>query len=209
MNQKNDDYISNTDELIFKEEVADEELHSKLGVDDHIYVKKSFFGAPFLIGLAIFLILTSLLAAILGLIVFDKELTGRPIGVFHNEYKLTVVHSNNNYGGTVKSFANYNNSGNSFNYVFHVENKNTVDLKYSVELENPNYGSDNIDQTKISYMLLKNKQVVKNGSLSNMKTNDLYKTTISGKSVDEYEIKIWGDNINNDLNFSFKINIGV
>ena len=208
MNQKNDDYISNTEELIFKEEVADEELHSKLGVDDHIYVRK-FFGAPFLIGLAIFLILTSLLAAILGLIVFDKELTGRPIGVFHDEYKLTVVHSNKNYGGTVKSFSNYNNSGSSFNYVFHVENKNAVNLKYSVELENPNFGSDNIDQTKISYMLLKNKQVVKNGSLSNMKTNDLYKTTISGKSVDEYEIKIWGDNINNDLNFSFKINIGV
>ncbi len=209
MNQmNNDDYISNTEELTFKEEVKDEELHSKLGVDDHIYVRK-FFGAPFLIGLAIFLILASLLAAILGLIVFDKELTGRPIGVFHNEYRLTVTHSNKNYGGTIKSFVNYNNSGNSFNYVFSVENKNSVDLKYSVELINPNYGSDNIDQGNISYMLIKNKQVVKNGSLSNFKTNNLYNTNISSNSVDAYEIKIWGNNINKDSNFSFKINIGV
>ncbi len=209
MNQNNnDDYVSNTEELIFKEEVADEELHSKLGVDDHIYVRK-FFGAPFLIGLAIFLILTSLLAAILGLVVFDKELTGRPIGVFHNEYKLTVIHSNKAYGGTIKSFANYNNSGNSFTYHFNVENKNDVDLKYSVELENPNYGLDSIDQSKIGYMLLKNQQVVKNGSLSNSKTNDLYNVTISGKSVDAYELKIWGNNIDKDLDFSFAINIGV
>ena len=206
--KKNDDYVTDTDELFFKEEVADEELHSKLGVDDHIYVKK-FFGAPFLIGLAIFLILTSLLAAILGLIIFDKELTGRPIGVFHNEYKLTVIHSNKAYGGTIKSFVNYDSSGNSYNYVFNVENKNDVDLKYSIQLENPNYGLDNIDQSKISYMLLKNQQVVKNGSLSNSKTNNLYDVTISGKSVDAYEIKIWGNNINKDLDFSFAINIEV
>ena len=58
MNLKND-YMEDTEELTFNEEVSDEELHSKLGVDDHIYIRK-FFGGPFLVVLGVLLILTSL-----------------------------------------------------------------------------------------------------------------------------------------------------
>lgn len=75
MTKKNDFNVS-TEDLIFEEEVGEEELHSKKNVSDIIYndldVRKR--RTKFLIFLAISLIIISIISALMGFIFLDKDL---------------------------------------------------------------------------------------------------------------------------------------
>ena len=198
-----------TDELTFQEEVADEELHSKLGVDDHIYVtKRTFYGLPLLAFFAVLLILVSLFSIIFSTVYLNKD-SDRQIGVTRNKYNIVVSHSNSEYGGSIDNFSKYNSADTAYKYNLSVSNSNSANLNYSIELENTNYDFDKIDMSLISYEIVKNGSVIKSGKLKNAEKNDLYNTTISQSSLDEYEIKLWSSDLNKTVNFSFKINVGV
>lgn len=205
MLKKKNDMKTNVDEDIFKEEVPDEELHSKVGVDDHIYVerKSGIFGGPVLIFLAVSLALTALLSTLYGLLSLDNGLNRRDIGVITSEYHLTVIHSDDSYGGTIKSFKDYNTSNKYFSYSFDVTNKNSVDLNYSVAVSN----NSNVDISNINYELVKNDGVVKSGKLSNIKSNKIYGTTSLANTTDKYEIRFWSDSSDSNDGFTFKIEI--
>ena len=201
MNLKND-YMEDTEELTFNEEVSDEELHSKLGVDDHIYIRK-FFGGPFLVVLGVLLILTSLFALMYGLFNSDKYLDGRQIGVTHSKYKLLVTHTTSQYGGTIDNFSKYNSLDKAYTYSFSVSNNNPLQLQYGVSLTSKGNLNDDVH-----YQLVRNDQVVEEGLINKRESNTIYSTSISSNTLDKYEIKIWS-NTNNGQNYTFKISIDV
>ena len=210
---KNDtnDNIVNKDvkEETFEEEVPDEELHSKLGVDDHIYVsgRKGIYGGSLLMLFAILLAFSALFATFYGLVSLNSDLGKRDIGVKVDEYRLKVIHSNYDYGGKIKSFVNYNSSDKYFSYKFSVNNENTVDLDYSISLQ-VKEKSDGLDLDLVNYTLLRNGVSVKSGKMSEVKEN-IYSTTIDQKSIDEYEIRVWGDSSIKDLGLKFRTEIVV
>lgn len=196
------------DNLTFKEEVSENQLHSKLGVDDHIYVSsRHFFGLPLLAFLSVILGIASLFAIMLGVVFANSDKSDRPIGVFTNKYNLVVTHTNDYYGGTISSFADYKTEKNSYNYSFSVNNTNDVDLKYSISFENTNYDFSKLDMSLIDYQLIRNGKVVKSGKFKNAVVNDLYDANISANSLDNYLIKVWSDNLTKKEKFSFKINV--
>ena len=193
-------------EQLFNEEVAEEELHSKIDVDDHIYVrnKVGIFGNPILAFLAAALVFSALFATFYGLLSLDSDLEKRDIGVIRNEYHLTVVHSDESYGGIIKNFKKYNSSSDAFSYNFSVANKNTVDLGYAVAVEK---SSGSIDLKKVNYKLLRNGSTIKSGTLADKKSNKIYDTTAIGNTTDEYEIRLWVDNATDDESLTFKIKV--
>lgn len=199
-----------TEDLTFKEEVPDEELHSKLGVDDHIYItRQRFFGLPLLAFFGIVLGLSLLFSFLFSLVYVNSDKSDRPIGINTSKYNLVVSHSNEQFGGVVSSFTKYNSDSNAFEYAFSVSNGNDVDLKYLVELINTDYKFEKPDMSLIHYNLLKNGESIKEGVLKNEETNRLYKTNIKSSSLDRYTIKLWSDTLTNKVNFKFKINVGV
>ena len=111
MNQRKNDFKVSTDDLVFQEEVKDDELHSKLGTSDIIYVDngKVRRRTRFLIFLAIFLILLSIISAIMGFVYMDKELKAEQNNTKVQKYDLFVTHSSGSYGGTIDSFSKYRN----------------------------------------------------------------------------------------------------
>lgn len=196
------------DNLTFKEEVAEDQLHSKLGVDDHIYVTgRRIFGLSLLSFFATVFVIASIFAIMLGIVFSNSDKVDRPIGVFTSKYNLIVTHTNDQYGGTISSFANYNMQEKSYNYNFGVSNNNDVNLKYSIEFENTNYDFSKLDMSLIDYQLKKNGKIVKSGKLKNAVVNDLYTTSISSNSVDNYVISLWSNSLNKSKDFVFKINV--
>lgn len=196
------------DNLTFKEEVSEDQLHSKLGVDDHIYVtERRIFGLSLLSFFAAVFVITSLFAIMLGIVFSNSDKVDRPIGIFTSKYNLIVTHANDQYGGTISSFKNYNMQEKSYNYNFGVSNNNDVDLKYSIEIENTNYDFSKLDMSLIDYQLKKNGKIVKSGKLKNAVVNSLYTTSISSNSVDNYVISLWSNSLNKSKDFVFKINV--
>lgn len=193
-------------ELIFNEEVPDDELHSKLGVDDHIYVtnRRGIFGGPLLIFLALFLAFSALFALMYGLVSLSGD-SNRKIGVNVDEYHLKVIHSNYSYGGTINSFSKYNSSTKYFNYSFSVDNNNSINLDYSVNLEIKEK-SNNLDLEKVNYTLLKNGIAVQSGTLSEF-DSELYSTTALKSSSDAYQIRLWSETIKDKSSLKFRIKI--
>ena len=193
-------------EEMFKEEVPEEELHSKIDVDDHIYVEHySFFGGRVITILAVILALTALLSTIYGLLSLDKNLDNRNIGVITDEYHLTVIHSDDSYGGKIKSFTKYNNSKNYYSYKFSVANNNGIDLNYDVSIKRQKQTTADI--SLINYDLVKNGSIVKSGKLSDIDVNKVYGTAVLSKTTDEYEIRFWSSNVNENASFVFKIEV--
>ena len=207
---KNDDRVKDdVKEETFKEEVPEEELHSKLGVDDHIYIsnRKGLYGGSLLMIFAILLAFSALFATFYGLASLDSDLGKRDIGVKVDEYRLKVIHSNYDYGGKIKSFSNYTSSDKYFSYKFSVTNENTVDLDYSVSLK-VNDKSDNLNLDLVNYTLLKNGVSVKSAKLSEA-DGSIYSATVLKKSMDEYELRIWGDDSVKDSSLKFKVEVVV
>lgn len=211
MNQMKNDSTVDIDDLVFQEEVNDDELYSKKDVSDIIYeddgVRKR--RTRFLIILAIILIILSILSAVMGFIFLDKDLKERDKEVIVKKYDLFVTHSNSFYGGKIRSFANYSSSNKAYSYDFTVGNNNPVSLGYSIELVNPDYGNDGVDMSLINYRLLKNNEVVGEGTLDNLMNNELYKTDIMKNSSDEFRVQLWSSSLDKNLKFSFQINVKV
>lgn len=211
MNQKKNDFEVSTDDLVFQEEVKDEELHSKLGTSDIIYVDngKVRRRTRFLIFLAIFLILLSIVSAIMGFVYMDKELKAEQNNTKVQKYDLFVTHSSGSYGGTIDSFSKYRDEKTAFSYGFSVSNNNPISLKYSIALNNSTFGSDDVDMSKINYKLYKDDQVIKEGNLFNSENNNLFAIAIPSNSTDKYVIKLWSSDLDKKLGFKFKINVNV
>lgn len=210
MTKKNDFNVS-TEDLIFEEEVGEEELYSKKNVSDIIYndldVRKR--RTKFLIFLAISLIIISIISALMGFIFLDKDLKEKKVNPIITKYDLFVTHSNSSYGGSISSFSDYRSLNNAYLYKFDVTNNNSIALDYLVEFINPNYGNDGVDMTLINYKLLRNNQIVSEGVLSNSMTSQLFNTDILSNSRDEYVLKIWSYKMDKKLKFDFKINVKV
>lgn len=198
-----------TDDLVFQEEVNEDELYSKKNTSDIIYKEEDNGKSKFLVLLAIILILVSILSAIMGFVFWDKDLKKENGNVAVTKYNLFIIHSNDLYGGSINSFSNYDSLSNAFSYKFVVSNSNPVTLDYSVELVNSNHDKDNVDMTLINYRLLKNGKIVNKGILSNLVTNKLYNTDILDNSSDEYIIQMWSSEINKNVKFDFSINVSV
>lgn len=205
---ENEEKKVSTDSLTFEEEVNESELHSKVDVDDHIYIKDevSSFRNTLLIIIAGLLILLSLFSAIFGFnLMNDKSKTGYDV----KKYNLLVTHSSGNYGGVIKSIDVYDSKKNSYEYEFTVDNNNPVDINYAVTLINPLYESDKVDMKLINYSLLKNDAEVSSGTLESVLNNELYKVTIKSNKKDVYKIKLWSSKIEKNTSFTFKISIDV
>ena len=140
-----------TDDLVFQEEVNEDELYSKKNTSDIIYKEEDNGKSKFLVLLAIILILVSILSAIMGFVFWDKDLKKENGNVAVTKYNLFIIHSNDLYGGSINSFSNYDSLSNAFSYKFVVSNSNPVTLDYSVELVNSNHDKDNVDMTLINY----------------------------------------------------------
>ncbi len=209
MSQRKNDFDIATNDLMFKEEVPEDLLYSKIDVDDHIYEDEEIRRRRvwFLIVLAIILILLSIISAVMGFMLLDKgkdKLDNPPVVT---KYDLFVTHFNNNYGGVIKSFANYTSSDNPYMYKFSISNNNPVKLGYDVDLNYDDYGKNSVDMSQINYSLARNGVDVKTGTLIDARNNRIYTTDIGAKLVDEYVIKLWSSA--NIKNFKFKINITV
>ncbi len=211
MKVRKSDFDVSTDDLMFKEEVPEGDLYSKVNVDDRIFEDKAVRKkrTTYLIVLAIILIICSILCAIFGFIYLDKQLKDRINNPVVEKYDLFVGHSNSTYGGEISSFAKYNSENSAFSYNFYVSNNNPVDLDYSILLANLDYDNSKIDMTLIQYSLLKDNEVVKTGYLEDEKDNLLYEDTIKSNFTDNYTVKLWSDKLSKNNKFNFKINIGV
>lgn len=210
MTKKNDFNVA-TEDLIFEEEVKEDELYSKKNVSDIIYddfsVKRRRIN--FLIVLAVVLIIISIISALVGFIYLDKGVKEKYNNPVTTKYDLFVSHSNSSYGGSISSFADYRSLNNAYLYKFTVSNNNPITLNYLVEFINPNFGNDGVDMELINYNLLKNNVIVSEGVLSNFSTSQIFNTDILNNSSDEYVLKIWSYDIDKKLKFNFKINVKV
>lgn len=202
------DFDTRTSDMTFQEEVPENELHSKLGTSDIIYVDNGvrIRRTRFLIVLAIILILLSVISAFFGFAYLDKDANNNS-GIV-TKYDLFVTHSSSDYGGSIKSFTKYNSLDNAFAYDFSVSNNNPVSLKYSVDIENINFNAVN-DISLINYALYRNDNVVSKGNLKNLVVNNVYTTSIGTNGSDKYVLKIWSSKLGDTLKFGFKVNIEV
>lgn len=206
MNQKN-----NLDELnsfLFEEEVQENELVDKKDFVDLIYSDDDSdkLKHKFLIGLAILLIIISIISCALGLL-FSSGKLGILDGTVVNNYNLYVTHSNIYYGANHIDFEQYRNSENAYNYSFVVANPNTVPIDYYLEFNSE--AENDLDFSLINYALIRNDLVVSSGSLNNLSKYNLYSSKVAQNSKDEYVIKLWSDLIADYQKYSFKINIVV
>ncbi len=201
MKKKND--VGQDKKYTFKEEVPEEALHSKIDVDDHIYVsKKKIYGAPVVGFLLVILFISLLFALIFGIVSLNSGNSTPNV----TKYSLVVAHSNDLYGGKIASFSEYNSPEKAYLYQFTVKNSNNIDINYYIKLMNNKYDFENNDMTLIKYQLVKNDEVVIEGNLKNSKENDLFKQKISSNSSDKYVLKLWSTTTNK-LELDFKVTV--
>lgn len=200
MEKNNSDFdVSN---VTFEEEVSSEELNSKKGTSDIVYSNKGGRKNKFLIFLAIFLILFSLLCSFIGYCYLDNK----DRDITYDKYNLLVTHSDGSFGGIISSFDKYSSFNNAYSYSFSVSNGNPLEFNYSVDINCTNY-EKNVNLSFINYVLYKNNDVVKEGVLSNSEVNKIYDTSIGVNGLDNYVLKLWSSEKN--LGFNFKVNINV
>ena len=88
---------------------------------------------------------------------------------------LLGIYQNENFTNYIENIKVYNSYDNSNKYKFYVRNDNEYEITYKLTI-------NDIKLDKI-----------KEGKLSNLKNNVLVTTSIGLKTVDNYEILIWGD----------------
>lgn len=204
MTQKSD--IDNKS-LLFEEEVHEDELVDKKNVSDVVYVEsENKIKHKFLVVLAIVLLVLFIISCLLGFLFSDGKF-GVLNGTVTNEYDLYVTHTNVDYGASNLAFEEHKTLNDAYVYDFSVNNSNSVNLEYSLELLNTNFDNDGIDMTMINYSLIKNGTEVVSGKLVDIQKNNLYSTTINKNSRDSYVIKLWSDSISKNMKFNFKINV--
>lgn len=187
----------------YVEEVNENQLYDKKDRTDIIY-SKSYLSTTRNVVLIIFmvlLLLISLFSLIFGFVYFNKHIDNG------DTYTLFVVHSNDEYGGKQISFDEYNSFKNSYSYDFSVKNSNEVKLNYKIQIENTNFSSNNADYSKINYSLLNYNNVISEGKIINDNIFDVVSLDIEPNQNQQLVLKLWSDDVNQNLIYSFKINI--
>ena len=118
-----------------------------------------------------------------------------------------MVHSNQYFGGNELSFKIHNSFDNAYQYSVNITNKNSIDIDYSFILNNPFFGNDNIDMSKINFSLYNGDAIVSSGILENKAKVTLSNIKIKSNDIDQFNLKVWSYEINEDFKFSFKIEI--
>lgn len=195
--------------LMFEEEVSENEVYDKKNQSDIIYVSSNKNKVKFLIVLAIILIIISIFSALLGFIYLDKDRSnivddGKAV---INHYDLFISHSNQYYGGNLISFAEHRSEESAYSYSFNVSNQNDLDIKYKIVLVNALYTSDDIDMKDINYSLFNDDVLISSGNLQEVEEFSLADMLIKSNSIDDINFKIWSSTIDKNLKFTFKINI--
>ena len=194
------------DDYTFREEVPDDNLYDKSNIDDLIYVKDRKFRRKmnFLIFLAIFFVVSSLILCLFGLAYTNKKVVVEENII---EYDLLVSHTNNYYGRSAISFKDYSSLEKALDYSFKIQNNNDVVLDYKLVLNNPYFGQDGIDMSLINYKVMIDNNEVFSGNLENAKDVELGKTSISAYSIHDVTFKIWSSKIEGNNKFNFKIDV--
>ena len=194
------------DDYTFREEVPDDNLYDKCNIDDLIYVKDRKFRRKmnFLIFLAIFFVVSSLILCLFGLAYTNKKVVVEENII---EYDLLVSHTNNYYGRSAISFKDYSSLEKALDYSFKIQNNNDVVLDYKLVLNNPYFGQDGIDMSLINYKVMIDNNEVFSGNLENAKDVELGKTSISAYSIHDVTFKIWSSKIEGNNKFNFKIDV--
>lgn len=112
---------------------------------------------------------------------------------------LFVVHSNVKFGDTISSFEKYSSYENAYSYTFYVENDNDDEYLYKVKLKNVDKDS------KISYAILKNSDVLFKGQLDGFGDFILTTQSILPSSTDNYELKLWSSDSTSKLQFKIDV----
>ena len=187
----------------YMEEVDENQLYDKKNQTDIIYVNSSASNIKnvLLIVLAVIFTLISLFTLIFGFVYFNKQVE---VG---ETYTLFITHSDDSYGGNNITFGDYNSLENTYNYNFDVSNSNDIDLNYKIQIEHINFDSKTFDYSSINYSLLNYDSVVSEGVFNNNRTFDVVSMNIGANTKQQFVLKLWSNNIDKELEYSFKINI--
>ena len=194
-------------DLLFEEDVPDDDLYSKKTFDDHIYLfdrKKVKRKKILLTFLAMLFVLSAVSIAAIASIYMDESIKKENILNQKKKYQLIVAYSNKDHGGVLNTTNSSLN--NAFSYKFYVNNsKNALEIDYFIKISS----SKEVLFSKINYQLIKNERVVKEGVLGDFENNTLYNALIFSKSFDQYELKLWSDKLTLNDKFDFKIDVKV
>lgn len=199
--------ISSSD-LLFEEEVSEKEIINNFSKGSSViyeYKSKNYF----LMMLFIVLILISLFSSLFAFLYMGRDrnniINNGEIVV--NRYSLYVVHSNQYFGGKDISFKEYNSLENAYHYSVNITNKNDIDIDYNVVLDNSFSENDNVDMSKINFSLYNSNVLINSGVLENKDKINLSNIRVKSNDIDQLNLKIWSSDVNQDIKFSFKIEI--
>lgn len=108
---------------------------------------------------------------------------------------LLGIYQNENFTNYIKNIKVYNSYDNSNKYKFYVRNDNEYEITYKLTINDIKLDNNEkmVNRKNLNYSVFKNDVKIKEGKLSNLKNNVLVTTSIGLKTVDNYEILIWGD----------------
>lgn len=108
---------------------------------------------------------------------------------------LLGIYQNENFTNYIENIKVYNSYDNSNKYKFYVRNDNEYEITYKLTINDIKLVNNEkmVNRKNLNYSVFKNDVKIKEGKLSNLKNNVLVTTSIGLKTVDNYEILIWGD----------------
>ena len=108
---------------------------------------------------------------------------------------LLGIYQNENFTNYIENIKVYNSYDNSNKYKFYVRNDNEYEITYKLAINDIKLDNNEkmVNRKNLNYSVFKNDVKIKEGKLSNLKNNVLVITSIGLKTVDNYEILIWGD----------------
>lgn len=108
---------------------------------------------------------------------------------------LLGIYQNENFTNYIENIKVYNSYDNSNKYKFYVRNDNEYEITYKLTINDIKLDNNEkmVNRKNLNYSVFKNDVKIKEGKLSNLKNNVLVTTSIGLKTVDNYEILIWGD----------------
>ena len=108
---------------------------------------------------------------------------------------LLGIYQNENFTNYIENIKVYNSYDNSNKYKFYVRNDNEYEITYKLTINDIKLNNNEkmVNRKNLNYSVFKNDVKIKEGKLSNLKNNVLVTTSIGLKTVDNYEILIWGN----------------
>jgi len=145
----------------------------------------------------ILFILIILLTVLLGMLIgylLSKHYNKINDNTIH-QGDLLGIYQNENFTNYIENIKVYNSYDNSNKYKFYVRNDNEYEITYKLTINDIKLNNNEkmVNRKNLNYSVFKNDVKIKEGKLSNLKNNVLVTTSIGLKTVDNYEILIWGD----------------